>query len=193
MTRIARVIYGRIKDIYDTEMTFAEWRLAHSPATLFIDVTNKVAEIGDDVDLESDGSYKIVPQTEWFKLAEKRLNRQNTVAEEKELKLKELNDLVATALLDSFLYKVTVSETTFLCMEKQALDYINNKKKGKLLQELANAEKVDIQVMAEKIMERHNKIASTTDKLVDYYGKWLNVINKAKTIDEIQSIVFSEV
>ena len=42
-------------------------------------------------------------------------------------------------------------------------------------------------------MERHNKIADTNDRLIGYYEKWLDVINKAKTIDELKCIEFSEV
>lgn len=50
-----------------------------------------------------------------------------------------------------------------------------------------------LKTMAERIMERHNKIADTNDRLIGYYEKWLDVINKAKTIDELKCIEFSEV
>ena len=172
MAKIAHVMYGRVRAVYDTDMTFEEWRLAHSPAMMFVDVTDTDAKVGDDVDLNDDGSYTIVPQEEWYRIAEKRLNNQNTFAEEKEIKLNELNNLVANTLLDAFMYRVTVGQRTFLAMEKQALAYINDNKRGRLLQELAKAECVDVQTMAERIMECHNKIADTNDRLIGYYEKW---------------------
>lgn len=29
MAKIAHVMYGRVRAVYDTDMTFEEWRLAH--------------------------------------------------------------------------------------------------------------------------------------------------------------------
>lgn len=191
MSKIAHVMYGRVRAVYDTDMTFEDWRLAHSPAMLFIDATDTDVKVGDDVDLDADGNYKIVPQEEWYRIAEKRLNNQSTFADEKQIKLNELDNLIANTLLDAFMYRIAVGQKTFLAIEKQALAYISTNRKGRLLQELAKAENVDVQVMAERIMERHNKIADTNDKLIGYYEKWLDVINKAKTVDELKCIDFS--
>jgi hypothetical protein len=190
MNKIAQVIYGRIKATYETQHTFGEWKLNHSPALLFIDVTGTDARVGDDVQLNDDGTYTIVPQEEWFRLQEKRLLGTSTLTDEKKAKLQELEDYCGKVLGNTFLQRVAIPPKSLFEAEQQALDYVSSGAEGIMLKEMARAENVDLKTMAGIILAKRSKITEVNDYLVTYYADYRKLIEGAKSVEELASIEF---
>ena len=189
MNKIAEILYGRIKAIYKTNMSFEDWKIAHTPTKLYIDVTDTDVKIGDDINLLPDGSYTVIPSHCWYERYDTNSQYVDINLLKKE-KLTELEETCGKVFSTVFLHQAELSPKITMILENEAIKYLRDKSQSKILIDLAEATGVSIDEMVDQILSARQYITDTVDKIYKIHKEYKNKIETAQSVEDITNVNF---
>lgn len=187
MNYFAKVIHGKIEDIYKTKLDQKTFCNLYDPSFLFVDISGIKAEIGDWVEVSSDGSFLIIPQNNFQKtnkVDENFIKLQDLKNDIQYLLENKCKRLLAEVYLKHPIIHIDISTE----LEKEALNYKRTGVEGLLLKDIAELQQTSVEIIADKILETYNAIINVSKKTSLLYQKYKQKIENAKTKVEVYKI-----
>ena len=192
MNKIAWITHGRIRCIFNTPFTLEEWKFNHSPKNLYIDVTHQNAFVGDDILIDENGNYQILPKEQWFLHTDPEENTP-TLSLLKKRKLKEVEVAIEDELWKAFRLQSSYYPRLMVHLENDAITYLKTNEVSSLLQEVATSESLTVSELVDEILKCRRKALEINDRVAQLYVKYKDMIEAAKTEPDLLSITVEQV